>query len=113
MTERAESAGSGLDTMLDVLASRYRRRVLVALLEHNPQDDDDPQVPDDVHLESEDLDQLMIQMSHTHLPKLADSGFIVWDRETNTVRKGPRFEEIRPLLELMDAHADELPDDWL
>jgi hypothetical protein len=52
-------------------------------------------------------------MRHTHLPKLASAGFIEWDPETNTVQQGPRFEDIRPLLELMHDHADELPDDWL
>jgi hypothetical protein len=102
-----------MDTTLDVLANKYRRRVLVALLEHNPQDDDDRQIPDDVHLESEDLDQLLIRMRHTHLPKLEESGFIEWDQERNIVRKGPQFEEIQPLLELMENHADELPDGWL
>ncbi|XVH33292.1 DUF7344 domain-containing protein (plasmid) [Haloferacaceae archaeon DSL9] len=102
-----------MDVMLDVLANRYRRRVLVALLEHNPQDDHDPQIPDDVTLETEDLDSLMIRMRHTHLPKLEEAGFIEWDQETNTVRKGPQFEEIRPLLELMENHADELPEGWL
>jgi hypothetical protein len=51
-------------------------------------------------------------MFHTHLPKLEEAGFIVWHQDTNKVEKGPRFEEIRPLLELIDAHADELPADW-
>jgi hypothetical protein len=52
-------------------------------------------------------------MRHTHLPKLEESGFIEWDQERNIVRKGPQFEEIQPLLELMENHADELPDGWL
>ena len=52
-------------------------------------------------------------MVHTHLPKLEDEGFIGWDREENMVRKGPRFEEIQPLLELMHNHADKLPDEWV
>ncbi len=109
---RGVSAGSGLDSMLEVLSNTYRRRVLVALLEHNPQEDDDPQVPDEVTLENEDLERLMIQMRHSHLPKLEESGFIEWDREGNTIRKGPQFEEIRPLLELIADHADELPNGW-
>lgn len=104
---------TGLDTMLDILANKNRRRVLVALLEHNPQDDRDPQIPDDVILGTRDLESLMIGMRHTHLPKLEQAGFIEWDQETNTVNKGPQFEEIQPLLELMENHADELPDDWL
>jgi hypothetical protein len=113
MTGREDAANADLDTALDALANKYRRRVLVALLEHNPQQDDDPQVPDDVSVESDELDRLLIQMRHSHLPKLAESGFIEWDQETNRIRKGPQFDDIRPLLELMQAHADELPEDWL
>lgn len=112
MTSEPNSQPS-MDTALDVLANRYRRGVLVALLDHNPQDDDDPQIPGDIELADEDLETLQIHMTHTHLPKLEDAGFIEWDRDTNTVRKGPRFDEIRPLLDLMQNHADELPDGWL
>jgi len=102
-----------MDSVLDVLANRYRRRVLVALLEHNPQDEDDPQIPDDLELADEELETLRIHMTHTHLPKLEEAEFIEWDRDSNSVRKGPRFDEIQPLLELMRDHADELPADWL
>lgn len=102
-----------MDTVMDVLANEYRRRILVALLEHNPQDDDDPQVPGDIDLADEDLETLRVHMTHTHLPKLEDSGFIEWDRDSHTIRKGPQFDEIQPLLKLMRNHADELPDGWL
>ena len=104
---------SSLDTALDILADRYRRKLLFALLEENPQDASDPQTSDDVRLTSEELASTRIGMNHTHLPKLEDAGFIEWNRDSNTVEKGPRFDEVRPLLELMDDHADELPDDWL
>jgi len=102
-----------MDKLLDILANTHRRRLLVALLEHNPQDDADTPILDDVQFADEDLKAFKVQMQHTHLPKLAEAEFIEWDQETNTVRKGSRFEAIRPLLELMQNHADELPDDWL
>jgi hypothetical protein len=113
MTSDGPTSPPSMDTVLDVLANQYRRRVLVALLEHNPQDDEDPQIPADVNLADEDLETLKIHMTHSHLPKLEDAGFIEWNRDTNAVRKGPRFDEIRPLLELMRDHADELPSDWI
>ena len=113
MTEQSPDSVGSLDRFLNVLASKYRRRLLVALLEHNPQDDEDPQIPDDVHITDENLDDLMMQMSHVHLPKLEEAGFIEWDRDTNAIRKGGKFDEIRPLLELMRNHADELPDEWI
>ncbi len=101
-----------LSDMFAVLADKNRRRVLTALLEHNSQDDHPPQLPDDIIPESADVESLMIHLHHAHLPKLERAGFIEWNRAENTVRKGPQFEEIRPLLELMENHADELPEDW-
>lgn len=113
MSGNSPDSKLSLDRVLGVLASKYRRRLLVALLEHNPQDDDDPQIPDDVGIADEELDTLMIQMNHVHLPKLEEAGLIEWDRDTDSIRKGPDFDQIRPLLELMRNHADELPDDWV
>jgi hypothetical protein len=113
MTKQSSSVQTSFDTALNILAHKYRRRLLTALLEHNPQDDDDPQIPGDDELEETDLDSLQIAMSHSHLPKLEEAGFIEWDEASDSVRKGPRFDEIRPLLELMQSHADELPDEWI
>ena len=113
MSGQSPDSERSLNRFLDVLANKYRRRLLVALLEHNPQDDEDPQIPDDVDITDEDLDDLMVQMSHVHLPKLEEAGLIEWDQDTNAVGKGANFGEIRPLLELMRDHADELPDEWI
>jgi predicted transcriptional regulator len=99
------------DDMVDALADVQRRKLLIALLEHNPQDDS-PVVIADSESESDAVERL-VSMQHVHLPKLADYGFIEWDEDTHEVMKGPNFDEIRPLLELLDDHEDELPDDWL
>lgn len=101
-----------MDELFDALANVHRRRVLVELLAHNPQRDT-VRVPEDVRDEEKALETLQEELYHTHLPKLEQAGFIRWNRETQQVMKGPRFDEIRPLLELMCDHADELPDDWL
>jgi hypothetical protein len=102
-----------LDDALVLMASRYRRRLLVALTDHNPQDDGDTQLPVDVTHEDEELERLRTDMTHVHLPKLEAAGVIEWDRDANEISKGPHFEELRPLVELMENHADELPDGWL
>ena len=107
-----KSVEPDMNTILDVLANRYRRRVLMALLEHNPQGDQDPHILDDVIIDTTDLEPLIVAMRHTHLPKLEEAGFIAWDQEQGTVSKGPEFEAIRPVLELLENHTDELPDDW-
>lgn len=99
------------DDALDALSHVQRRKLLLSLLEHNPQDDS-PVVIGDSESEIEALESLT-SMNHVHLPKLVEYGFIEWDRENNEVVKGPDFVEIRPLLELLDDHVDELPDGWL
>ena len=98
--------------VFDALGNRYRRRLLVSLLEHNPQRDE-VNVPEDVHAGEKELTILQAEMFHNHLPQLEAAGFVRWDRDAHEVVKGPRFEEIRPVLELLHRHADELPDGWL
>jgi len=34
-----------------------------------------------------------------------------WNRETGTIRRGPRYDEVVPLLELRDVARDELSAD--
>lgn len=79
------------DDMVDALADVQRRKLLVALLEHNPQDDA-PVVIADSDSEADAVERL-VTMQHVHLPKLADYGFIKWDEETHEVTKGPKFDE--------------------
>jgi len=102
---------SSFDDMVSALADVQRRKLLVALLEHNPQDDT-PVVVADSESDADAVERL-VTMQHVHLPKLVDYGFIEWNEETHEVTKGPKFDEIRPLLELLDDHEDELPADWL
>lgn len=98
------------DDMVGALAHVQRRRLLIELLEHDQQTDS-PVVIDDAASASETVNRTVL-MRHTHLPKLADHGLIEWDDKTLEVMEGPNFEEIRPLLELLDAHDQELPADW-
>lgn len=95
--------------MLDALANAQRRTLLVGLLEQDPQTVM-PDVTDD-DIEGAVSEQA-ITLTHVHLPKLANYDIIEWDRENDTVNKGPTFDAIRPLLKLLDTHQDELPGDW-
>ncbi|WP_265111409.1 helix-turn-helix domain-containing protein [Halosolutus halophilus] len=98
------------DKVFDALADVHRRRLLVALLDHNPQDISDLSgVPWNI----EETEVEMAQKYHVHLPKLADYGFIDWHPDDEVAVKGPQFDEIKPVLELLDEHRDELPDGWL
>lgn len=101
--------------IFDALANPYRRQLLFALFEADPRDD--------VALDPLELltqkDTIgnnratQISMRHTHLPKLDEMGFIEWDQASDECSKGPEWEEITPLLQLMYDHRDELPDEWL
>lgn len=94
-----------LDTVFDVLANYHRRRLLVALLEHNPQEA--VVVPNEEPPEDSEVERLDVAMVHVHLPKLEETGFVTWDPKADEVEKGPRFENLRPLLECVDDFADE------
>ncbi|MDS0473536.1 transcriptional regulator [Natrinema sp. 1APR25-10V2] len=91
------------DKMFDALADVQRRRLLLGLLDHNPQNVTElSNVPWDITEQDKDL----IKKHHVHLPKLAQYGYIEWDREASIVTKGPQFDEIRPLLEFLEANRN-------
>lgn len=99
------------DSQLDALGHVARRRLLLEVL-HTGSADDGPVEFDRVAHDLAEGDELL-SMHHRHLPKLEEYGFVDVDPERRSVRKGPRFDEIRPLLELLDANGDRLPDDWV
>lgn len=105
---------TSLDTMFDMLANAYRRHILLAVAGHNPQTETEfppePFSPDNT--DETEGDQVKIEGVHTHLPKLADAGYIDWNPTTETIRRGPNFEAVAPLLELIVKHEEELPADW-
>lgn len=105
------SEPSSLDRSFTALRHPYRRRILGLISEHNPRDEDEFSV-DDLATEEDDLELLASELYNVHLPMLVESGFIEWDEDTQTIRRGPNFDEIAPLLRLMHDHQDELPDGW-
>ncbi len=100
------------DVVVSAIADLYRRQLLVALLDHNPQKDDDCD-PLDLVSEGDEPDVLETELIHNHLPRLDDMGYIMWDRTANEISKGSKWDEIEPLLTLIDNHQDELPVGWL
>lgn len=98
---------------LNIVANDYRRRLLIALLEHDRREETNVCLPDDVATTDAAREKQVAELRHCHLPMLTRSELIEWDPESNTVTKGPRFDEIEPLLKLLVTHSDELPDKWL
>lgn len=101
--------GISFDEMMNTLANGQRRKLLFEVLEQESQTGS-PVVVGDSDDETDVVADL-VTMRHAHLPKLADYGFVEWNRNTHEVSKGPNFDEIKPLLELLDDHGVELPRD--
>lgn len=105
------STARSLDRMFDVLKNPYRRRILMLVSGHNRRDEDEFTV-EDLATEGDNLELLTTELYYAHLPKLTESGYVEWDEGTHTIRRGPNFDEIAPLLRLMHDHQDELPNGW-
>jgi len=102
--------GSSTDDVFEALADRRRRRALVALIELDPPAELDI---DDVRSgAAADERSERTALRHAHLPKLDAMGFIDWDPDAGTIAPGPEMGTIRPVVELLDASAEDLPIDW-
>lgn len=109
--EQDTKPGGDLDTVFRTMSHTVRRRILTALLTDNLRWKDEFESPEFRPADTEP-ESVRIDLHHVHLPKLDDAGFIDWDPEMGQVTRGTIFEEIRPLLELMDDRRSELPGDW-
>lgn len=99
------------DDLMNALANIQRRRLLVAVMERAPEDDGTIDISDSdraagILEEPESID-------HFHISKLVNLGLIEWDWATSEIKKGPNFDEIKPLIELFTNHEDDLPEDCL
>lgn len=112
VTTMVTSPSTQLDEMFACLANRYRRQVLLEVLEDIPEP-----VSQITRVAANrgdrGLQRLQIELYHVHLPKLDSAGYVRWNRDTLGVERGPRFHEIEPVLRSLTGGADELPNGWL
>lgn len=94
------------DRMFSMMSAGPRRKILLGL--HRGRVDHET----DVITQGSQPNDIEVRLRHAHLPKLVDAGYIAWDHETGVIMPGHRFDEIQPLLELIDDHAEELPSNW-
>lgn len=92
MREQTASTREDLRRVLE----KQRRRVVAALATAEPIDAT-PIVRDDEDLSREAYVTLVYELHHVLLPELQAAGVIEFDRCEETVRRGARFEEARPL----------------
>lgn len=87
-----------IDDLLVALRNVQRRSILKSLITDSPPDDvEAPEVT--VKNNSE--------MYHIHLPRLAEYGLINWDKDKNSVTKGPHFGAAKATLQCL-ANIDKI-----
>jgi hypothetical protein len=97
----------GFNNIAHALGDQTRRQILVELLDHNPVDQPEAVTKNDTR----ETEKRELQLIHTHLPKLHDMDYIVWNRDNRDIVKGPSWEEIEPTLQLLSDNRERLPDD--
>lgn len=128
---------SDTDTLFELLAAEHRRRVLLLLCQtetvempgelrarggrrssrgsrtqrqRHAKQSQSGAVQRKSSAEREAARALELQLTHSHLPKLEDEGLVEWNRDAQTVTRGPAFEEIEPVLHALAVNADKFPD---
>ncbi|QLD86426.1 GAF domain-containing protein [Natronomonas halophila] len=95
--EQRAVSSDAIDSMMGALKNRARRVVLMSLL--------DTAETGIATLERDlDGDYTRAYLHHSHLPKLANAGYINWDSDADTISRGPNFFEVKPLIELLDDY---------
>lgn len=95
--------------LLDVLDYESCRRVLVALVEAERRGDSE--ISSQALWDEDTADLFQKGRCYSHLLKLDSSGFVDWGRETDTIERGPRFDELLSLLARVDSKQAEVARD--
>lgn len=96
-----------LDYILECLSNCHRREILFLVKEGESNTLDEL-----LGSEGQETELTEIELIHHHLPKLEGADYIEWDRQRGELSKGQQFDQVAPLLELVENHADEFPADW-
>ena len=88
-----------IDRMFELLGSRQRRLVLLGLATGEVRN------LSDLRERTTNRELLEVELEHNHLPKLTESGYV--ERDGDELSPGPNFEEIEPLLRLLDPREHE------
>lgn len=97
------------DRALTTLSHACRRRLLFELYEEV--DSAEENAINYTGIPPFESETRQILLYHVHLPLLEESGYVEWNEAERTIQRGPRWEEIEPLLELIDSNLGELPPD--
>ncbi|WP_335998572.1 DUF7344 domain-containing protein [Halorientalis halophila] len=92
------------DDTFDALAHDRRRQLLLPLLDEPRRESTATAAVSDGGTDRKSL-QRRAGLYHVHLPKLAHYGIIEWHEDSDEISRGPNFEQVRPLLELVADRA--------
>lgn len=95
--ERAVSSVA-IDSVMDALKNRTRRRILMALV------GDSTETSIDSLVRQITREKPRTRLHHNELPRLANAEYIEWDNDADTVSKGPKFPEVEPLVQLLKEY---------
>lgn len=106
----AERVIEGWDMLFSALSAEPRRQIILALSEAPP--DRELSLPEAANppYALRDPEQLYIELRHSHLPVLAEHGYVDWVRDPLRVSRGPHFEEAAVVFDALKEWADEIPD---
>ncbi|QUJ73793.1 hypothetical protein [Haloarcula marismortui] len=99
------------ERLFDCLRAETRRRLLVALLECDPQEH--VVASDALQPTDRDPSEIHIELKHIHLPKLADAGYITRGSDPYVISRGPRFDAVESVLEALRNNHEDIPSAWL
>ncbi|WP_338756553.1 GAF domain-containing protein (plasmid) [Halobacterium salinarum] len=87
-----------INSMMDALKSRPRRAILMTLVENTGE----------VSIATLERrlpqESTRTQLHHSHLPKLANAGYITWSPDADSISWGPNFSEVEPLVQLLKEY---------
>ena len=94
-----------LTSLFDALGDEHRLRILVSLYLADPGEEF---WPEDLLRVGEHRDDVFPALYHVHFPKLDQLGLVEWNREENSVTRGPEFGAVDQLLDCLVVHDEEI-----
>ena len=98
--------GEGIDRYLDALSSRHRRQTLRYLNTTQQSTVDEIAEHLTSHERDEDVEDVKIELVHTHLPVLRDYGLVSFDHRSKSACREPLPELVGELLELTQESGE-------
>lgn len=108
--ENGKQVSENWNTVFRALSAEPRRQIILSLLDRSPREP--VPLPESAMMPNVPSDQEALRRSlyHTHLPMLAEMGFIRWETDPLVATRGPRFEEAAVVFEALHSSATRLPD---